>query len=91
MNNLPKTPQQTSMIIAQNFRDIRKRKKVSVKALAQRSGVGNSSIRRFESTGQISLKSLIAIASVLGIQGQLEDLFSDIPPTSIEEVLNEYN
>ena len=43
----------------------RKAMKISQKALAEQSGVSYASIRRFESTGEISLVSLLKIAHAL--------------------------
>lgn len=46
-------------------------------------------MKRFESSGQISLISLTKIAFALEIQQGLEDLFEDVPFLSIEEIINE--
>lgn len=45
-------------------------------------------MKRFEQSGEISLISLTKIAFALGIQGELESLFEEVPFLSIEEVLN---
>jgi len=42
--------------------------------LAQKSGVGTTSLKRFEKTGAITLRNLIAIMRALGLVDQLEDL-----------------
>ena len=49
------------------------------------------SVKRFEQSGEISLLSLIKIAIALDISDQLECLFEDIPPASIEEIIRENN
>lgn len=46
--------------------------------LAKRSGVTESSLKRFETTGQISLKNLLRLAQALGRLEEFADLF--IPP-----------
>jgi transcriptional regulator with XRE-family HTH domain len=43
-------------------------------ALAERSGVGTTSLKRFEKTGAITLRNLIAILRALGLVDRLEDL-----------------
>ena len=47
------------------------------------------SIKRFETTGQISLLSLTKIAVALNIADDLRNIFTEIPYNSIEEVINE--
>ena len=47
------------------------------------------SIKRFETTGQISLLSLTKIAIALDIADDLRSIFTQIPYRTIEEVINE--
>lgn len=68
---------------------LRKRKKITQKELAIRSGVSLGSIKRFEQSGEISLQSLSKIAIALEVEDELLDLFNNVPFTSIEEVINE--
>ncbi|MDR3759448.1 helix-turn-helix transcriptional regulator [Enterocloster sp.] len=77
--------------MSSRIRDIRKRKKVSQIKLSEKSGVSLGSVKRFEQSGEISLLSLIKIAIALDISDQLECLFEDIPPASIEEIIRENN
>lgn len=44
--------------------------------LASRSGVSYGSIRRFESTGEISLSSLLKISQVIGLLDEFNALFN---------------
>ncbi len=67
---------------------LRKRKKISQKELAARSGVSLGSVKRFEQSGEISLQSLTKLAIALEVEGELESLFSEVPFGSIEEVIN---
>ena len=53
----------------------------------EKSGVPYSTIRRFESTGEISFLSLVKIVSALGEDDQITGLFTDVVPSSIEEVI----
>ena len=73
--------------IAKRMIRLRKRKKLSQKSLALRSGVSLGSLKRFEQTGEISLQSLTKIAIALEVEGELEELFSKVPFASIEEVI----
>lgn len=94
MNNfnfLSKTPGEIDMIIAERIRTIRRRRKISQEKLSEKSGVSLGSVKRFESSGQISLISLTKIAIALGIQQELENLFDEVPFLSIEEIINEQN
>ncbi|MEE3393247.1 MAG: helix-turn-helix transcriptional regulator [Lachnospiraceae bacterium] len=94
MNNLyllTESPKEIERTIAGNVRAIRRRRKISQQKLADRSGVSLGSIKRFESTGDISLLSLCKIALALDIEKDLLKLFSDIPPRSIEEVIRGQN
>lgn len=68
---------------------MRKRKKITQKQLAARSGVSLGSLKRFEQSGEISLQSLKKIAIDLDMENELEGLFDNVPFASIEEVINE--
>ncbi len=53
----------------------RKEHKYSQQRLAELSGVSYASIRRFEKTGEISLKSLLKIANALDCLEDFDSLF----------------
>ena len=53
------------------------------------SGVSYGSIKRFETTGQISLLSLTKLAFALNEVDEIRNLFTDVPYRSIQEVINE--
>ena len=92
MNNislLDKTPAEINSQIAENVKKIRKRRKISQKKLSEISGVSLGSLKRFEQTGEISLISLTKIAFALGLESEMEALFSEAPFLSIEEIMNE--
>ena len=75
--------------IAGNLVRLRKRKKITQKELATRSGVSLGSLKRFEQSGEISLQSLTKLAIALEVEGELEKLFENVPFASIEEVIRE--
>ena len=75
--------------LAQRVRNIRKRRSISQEKLASMSGVSYGSVKRFESTGQISLLSLTKVAMALDIADELRNIFSQVPYRDIKEVINE--
>lgn len=74
--------------IANRMKQLRKRKKISQKELAARSGVSLGSLKRFEQSGEISLQSFTKLAIALEVEAELEALFTEVPFDSIEEVIN---
>lgn len=84
-----KTAEELDQKLAGRIRNIRKRRSISQQKLADMSGVSYGSIKRFETTGQISLVSLTRIAMALGIADELRNIFSQVPYRNIEEVINE--
>lgn len=89
INLYQKTWTEINSDIAQKIVRLRKRKKITQKQLAARSGVSLGSLKRFEQSGEISLQSLTKIAIALDVENELEDLFNNVPFASIEEVINE--
>lgn len=83
------TSEELDKKIADRVRQIRKRRSISQQKLAEMSNVSYGSVKRFESTGQISLISLTKIATALGIVDDLRNLFTEIPYRNIQEVINE--
>ena len=89
INLYQKTWTEINNDIAQKIVRLRKRKKITQKQLAVRSGVSLGSLKRFEQSGEISLQSLTKIAIALDVENELEDLFNNVPFASIEEVISE--
>ena len=83
------TAEELDQKLEQRVRNIRKRRSVSQEKLAVMSGVSYGSIKRFESSGQISLISLTKIAMALDIADELRNLFTQVPYKDIQEVINE--
>jgi len=84
-----KTPGEIDAGIALRMRSIRKRLKLSQQKLSEKSDVSLGSVKRFESSGDISLCSLTKIAIVLKCEGDLEGLFAVRTFASIQEVIDE--
>lgn len=85
------TQEQCLCNLVNRFISVRKKKKISQKKLEKLSGVSYGSIRRFESTGQISLHSLMRLAMALDYLSDFEKLFSEKPITSLKEIFYDKN
>ena len=71
--------------IVERMKKRRKQMKLSQKLLSQKSGVTYASIRRFETTGEISLSSLLKIAHALNALKDFEGLFKGQAITSLKD------
>ena len=83
-----------SQAFATYLRGLRKQAKLSREALAQRSCVPASTIKKFELTGQISFRQLLLLWQSLDSLERLYELTKassarSALPTSIEEVLKD--
>ena len=81
------TPYEMALEAAKRFRLLRTSKNITIKALSENSGVPYSTVRRFESTGEISFVALVKLTSAMGEDDQITSLFSETVPSSIEEVI----
>lgn len=88
-NYIWETPEEINLKIADRLKNIRKRRRISQKKLSEISGVSYGSIKRFETTGQISLLGLTRIATALDVVNELREIFSQVPYKNIQEVINE--
>ena len=73
--------------LALRVRQRRLDKNLAQEALAQKSGVSYASLRKFEATGEISLKSLIKIAIAMEMSDEFGTLFSGSAFASMDELL----
>ena len=88
INSIFKTPGELGQMLAANVRKRRKERKLSIRRLSELSGVSYGSMKRFESTGEISLTSLLKIAIVLDCADAFGQLFADTEPRSIQEIID---
>ena len=79
------TEQSVTNGIVERMKTRRKQMKLSQRQLSQKSGVTYASIRRFETTGEISLTSLLKIAHALDALKDFEKLFKGKAITSLKD------
>lgn len=66
----------------------RQAKGYSVQTFSEKTGVPNSTIRKFENTGEISLRQFLMIYAALNKLTDLQQLIQKVEtPTSIDEVI----
>ena len=75
--------------IGLNIMRCRKERKLTQEQLSEKSNVSYGSIKRFETSGQISLLSLTKLCVALGCEDEIKRLFTAVTYDSIEEVLRE--
>lgn len=80
------SPGELAQRVGDNARALRLAHNLSRKTLAERAGVSESTIKRFETTGQITLDALVLLASSLGVAQQLSGLFAQTQPFSLNEL-----
>ena len=71
--------------ITKRVKERRKEAKFTQRELARRSGVSYASIRRFESTGEISFTSLLKIANVFNTLSEFNALFCNEIITNLKD------
>jgi transcriptional regulator with XRE-family HTH domain len=86
---LPKTPTDIMQELQTKCKERRKSLGYTQNELATRSGVSLGSLKRFESSGQISLESLLKLAFVLECLGDFSAVceVKEVMPKSIEDLL----
>jgi len=80
------TPDETAQHLAKKVRELRLARNWKQATLAERSGVTQASLRRFERTGQISLQSLLKLAFALGRLSDFEQPLHSPAAGSIAEM-----
>lgn len=76
-------------VVAGNVRAMRLGRNISQKDFASKVGIALPTYRRFESTGEISMRKLVEIAKFFDLAGDIKNLFTKREYSSIEEVLSE--
>lgn len=80
------TPSEISSILGERLKQRRLSLNLTQKALAEKSGVGVSTVARIESGQGGTLDNLIHIAIALGMVNEFAQLFV-IPPAGIEDII----
>jgi transcriptional regulator with XRE-family HTH domain len=73
--------------LAQRLRKRRLFLNMSQKSLSEKSGVSWGSIKRFENSGEISLKHLLKLALALDALDEFHNLFPEKEHKSIDDIL----
>ncbi len=81
-----KMPVETSRELALKTRRLRLEKRWTRRTLSKRSGVPESTLRRFEDTGKISLESFLKLMNALGRLHETNDLLTPEPAVSMEDL-----
>lgn len=79
-------PEKITTLLGQKAKLLRLDVNLSRKNLASRSGVPESTIKHFETTGQISLLSLLKLALVLNRLEDFATIFELKPATSLQDL-----
>jgi transcriptional regulator with XRE-family HTH domain len=83
-----KSPKEIMILLSKNIIALRKQVKMSQRELSERSGVAYASIRKFESTGIISLEPLLKICEALK---RLTDFESILLPSDMKRKKDLFN
>lgn len=93
MNNMVafnvSTPNDVAREIAASVKARRLELNLTQEGLAARAGVKFATYRRFEQTGEISLKGLLQVGFALNVLSDFDGLFAQKQYQSLDEVLNE--
>ena len=84
--SIDKNPTDILKELAQRTKTLRKELKMSQSELAQRANVSLGSYKRFETSGHVSLDSLLKIAFILGKLGDFETVFQSNKNKDIEKL-----
>jgi transcriptional regulator with XRE-family HTH domain len=80
------SPTEVQQMLAARARAVRIEMRLTQKTLASRAGVAYATLRRFERTGEISLKHLARLTHTLGRLDEFEQLLKPAPAASLAEL-----
>ena len=81
-----KTTEEIAKILAKRVKELRLLNKWKRSTMAERSGVSESSLRRFEQTARISLENFLKLLSALGRLDEMDDLLHPPSAKSIDDL-----
>lgn len=82
-----KIPSETATDLANKVKTLRLNKKWSRKELATRAGINEYTLKTFETTGNISLKRLLAISFVLGHMSEFDKILNPEITRTIDDII----
>ncbi len=80
------TPREVAGRLGERLMQLRLARNMKRATLAGRAGVSESTIKRFEATGQITLDNLLALALALDCLDQFDALFTAPPVTPLADL-----
>ncbi len=75
--------------VASNVKSLRLGRNISQKEFAKRVGIALPTYRRFETTGEISLRKLVEIARFFDMSSDIVNVFAKKEYSSLEEVISQ--
>lgn len=84
-------PADAGRLLAERVKTLRLLRGWKRSTLAERSGVSAASLKRFETTGQVSLESLLKLAHALGRLPEFAELLRPPAAQSIAELEGRYS
>ena len=75
--------------IADSVKELRLSRELTRKTLAERAGISVHTLKHFEETGNISLKTLLMIAEALGRTEEFTELFKKEEYKSLSDIEND--
>lgn len=87
--SIQKTPKNLAKELALKFRLLRNKAKFSRKELSARSGVSESSIKRFEITGEIAFVSLLKISQIIKRIEDFDTLFNEDITLEVQKLFSD--
>lgn len=79
------TPHETARQLGQRVRALRLRADWKIETLAERAGVSAMTVRRFETSGRVSLETLLKLALALGRLDEFGELLAAPQARSVDE------
>ena len=83
------SPSEVALQIAARVKTRRLELNLTQEGMAERAGLKFATYRRFEQTGEISLKGLLQIGFALNVLSEFDVLFAQKQYQSLDDVLNE--
>jgi transcriptional regulator with XRE-family HTH domain len=88
--NFYTTPRERQDHLKERFRARRKELGFTQKGIAEHSGVSLGSVKRFESTGEISLTSFVKLLATMGYEEDLDLMLQRKGYTQLSDITKDY-